>query len=294
MGHILKNDNLEVHIDFPQENYHFPRFDQTGKIVKVVYKGNLFTSVESTNHTDSNLIGKGFYNEFGMESSIGFHEVSIHQWFPKIGVGILQKENSEYDFLHSYPQKPAQFIINAQKENIQLTCTSLPCNGYDYKLSKKISLLHDGFQIQYQLFNKGLKNIKTAEYVHNFLAINKDHMGSDYELRFPFEFRIDQFEKFENEEDKVMFNKNLVSFSNTPKKPFFFSYMNGDQSVKATWELRNLKHGVGMRESGDFLTKKVNLWGWTHVVCPEIFFEFDLQPKHGIEWSRTFKFFEFE
>ena len=35
MAHILKNENLELHIDTPFENYNFSRFDWTGKIIKV-------------------------------------------------------------------------------------------------------------------------------------------------------------------------------------------------------------------------------------------------------------------
>ena len=38
MAHILKNKNLEIHIDLPGENYNLSRFDWTGKIVKVKFQ----------------------------------------------------------------------------------------------------------------------------------------------------------------------------------------------------------------------------------------------------------------
>jgi hypothetical protein len=38
MAYKLQNNNLEIHIDLPLENYNFSRFDWTGKIVEVKFK----------------------------------------------------------------------------------------------------------------------------------------------------------------------------------------------------------------------------------------------------------------
>ncbi|MDE5422702.1 hypothetical protein L3073_10835 [Ancylomarina sp. DW003] len=91
MVHILKNKNLEVHIDLPLENYQLSRFDWTGKIVSVKFKGVDVVGTERLNSDDDNRFGKGFYNEFGIETPVGFDDCEEGDWFPKIGVGLLKK-----------------------------------------------------------------------------------------------------------------------------------------------------------------------------------------------------------
>lgn len=87
MGHILKNKNLEIQIDLPLENYNFSRFDWTGKIVAVKFQNILVSSIEKTDGDNEHLLGRGFYNEFGFNSPLGFEETPIGGWFHKIGVG---------------------------------------------------------------------------------------------------------------------------------------------------------------------------------------------------------------
>ena len=60
MAHILKNKNLEIHIDLPSEGYQQIRFDWTGKIVKVKFQNILVSGLEH-NDGDENC-GKGFLN----------------------------------------------------------------------------------------------------------------------------------------------------------------------------------------------------------------------------------------
>ena len=46
MAFILKNDNLEIQIDAPNENYNFSRFDWTGKIASVKFKNIPISGLE--------------------------------------------------------------------------------------------------------------------------------------------------------------------------------------------------------------------------------------------------------
>ncbi|MDB9733024.1 hypothetical protein OAA96_04435, partial [Polaribacter sp.] len=98
MPHILKNKNLEIQIDLPAENYNFSRFDWTGNIVSVKFKNIQLASTESVTSENEMQIGKGFYNEFGIDTALGFNEAAIGDWFHKIGVGLLKKDNDEYAF----------------------------------------------------------------------------------------------------------------------------------------------------------------------------------------------------
>lgn len=294
MLHILKNENLEICIDIPLENYQFSRFDWTGKITKVEYKGIPVCTQEKIDGDKENIHGKGFYNEFGIEMPVGFDEIKEGESFPKIGVGALQKEGKHYAFSQKYEIQPANFEISTDVNKITMECKSQIVNGYSYILKKEIELLKNGFVIRYQLNNNGVKTITTNEYCHNFLAINKELMGSDYILKFPFALQPEIFDAALNPEGKVLVDKEQITFNDTPEEQFFFGNLSGDKMVEANWELINTNSKIGIRESGNFKTSKINLWGWKHVISPELFFDINLKPNEKIEWSRTYDIYEID
>jgi len=289
MSHILKNNNLEIHIDLPSENYNLSRFDWTGKIVLLKFQNKYVSGIERTDCKDDQNYGKAFYNEFGIETALGFNETKIGGWFHKIGVGALKKEALQYNFSKNYEIKPAEFKINLESNKIIIHCKSDTINGYSYIFKKEIELLESGFKIKYKLQNTGKKNIITNEYNHNFLAINKDLIGSNYILKFPFQLKPELFEETVNTEEKVEIGKKEIKFNGSPKEQFFFSNLTGGENVDASWELINLKSNIGISETGNFKTSKVNLWGWKHVISPELFFNIEIEPGQSIEWHRTYK-----
>lgn len=292
MTHILKNENLEIHIDLPLKNYNFSRFDWTGKIRTVKFKNIYVSGVEKLNNINDNIYGKGFYNEFGIDVPVGYDDIAEDEWFHKIGVGILKKKGEIYDFMRNYEMKPAEFNVKIESNKIIIDCKSHIINGYSYVLKKEIELFESSFVINYKLDNTGEKIITTNEYNHNFLAINKSLISSDYILKFPFKIKPKLFGATVNSEEKVKIGQNEIVFNNTPNEQFFFSNLSGNENVDASWELINTKSKIGISETASFKTTKVNLWGWKHVISPELFFDINIKPDQVIEWSRTYNMFE--
>ncbi len=293
MPHVLKNDKLEVRIDLPGENYSLPRFDQTGKIGSVKFNGVQVSGIERTDTQTTDKIGMGFYNEFGIETAVGFDETKMGDWFHKIGVGLLKKEEREYFFHKDHPIKPAQFSWDSSKsKSLKMRCVGGLVNGFAYELQKEIKLLKDGFLISNKLKNTGSKQIQTDEYNHNFLAVDNELMGADYVLKFPFELKPRGFGEIVNSEQKVVIGRQDLTFSSTPNEQFFFSNLTGDKSVEATWELFNLNRKIGIRETGNFKTNKINLWGWSHVISPELFYSISILPGQTALWSRQYEIWQ--
>jgi len=292
MAHILKNKNLEIQIDTPSENYNFSRFDWTGKIVEVKFQNIQLSSIESTDCENESHFGKGFYNEFGIDTALGFDEAEIGGWFHKIGVGLLKKVDTQYLFSKAYEIKPAEFKIIAESNRVLISCTSKAINGYSYVLRKEIELHEHGFTINYYLKNTGEKDIITDEYVHNFTAIDRDLIGDNYILNFPFQLKPELFGDTVNPEQKVVIGQNEINFNGSPKEQFFFSNLAGGERVDAEWKLINLESNIGISETGSFQTNKVNLWGWKHVISPELFFNISVKPGQSTEWSRNYKVFK--
>ncbi len=294
MAHILKNDNLEMHFDLPDENYNFSRFDWTGKIVKVKFQNTCLSGVERTDCENEHYFGKGFYNEFGIDTALGFAETDIGGWFHKIGVGLLKKEDNQYLFSTNYDINPAEFKTIIESNRILISCISENLNGYSYILNKVIELHESSFTIKYYLQNTGDKDIATDEYVHNFTAINKDLIGNNYVLKFPFQLKPEQFEETVNPERKVDIGQNEIKFNDSPEEEFFFSNLSGNKYVDAEWKLVNLNNNIGISETGSFQTNKVNLWGCRHVISPELFFNVFVKPGQSTEWSRTYNVYNLE
>lgn len=291
MAHILKNDNLEIHIDNPLDNYRFSRFDHSGKIVKVKFLGIPISGVERTDAPDEDLIGKGFYNEFGFDTPLGFEEAEVGEWFHKIGVGLLQKTDVPYKFDIPYTVAPADFDMRVGEDRVEITCTGKAVNGYAYVLKKEIIMNESGFTLDYHLENTGVQPIVTDEYTHNFIATDKELIGPDYRLKFPFDIQPHLFDEHVDPENLVTIGTRDITFKDTPNDPFFFGYLAGNAFVPASWEVVHTKSGIGIRETGSFESYKVNVWGWTHVVCPELYHHIRVLPGQAKQWSRTYSLF---
>jgi hypothetical protein len=289
MPYILKNKNLEIHIDLPEENYTFSRFDWTGKIVEVKFQNINLSGVERTDCENEHYFGKGFYNEFGIDSALGFNETDIGGWFHKIGVGLLKKDENQYLFSKNYDIKPAAFNTVIESNKILINCLSENINGYSYLLKKEVELHESNFTIKYYLENKGEKDICTNEYGHNFIAINKELVGNNYVLKFPFQLKPKEFGETVNPEQKVDIGQNEIKFNSSPNEQFYFSNLSGNENVDAEWELINRNQNIGITETGSFKTNKINLWGCSHVVSPELYFNIFIKPGQSVAWSRTYK-----
>lgn len=289
---LLQYKTLQLHIEPPESGYISSRFDWTGKIVKVQFQDILVSGVERPEWENLPIGGKGFFNEFGMNKPLGFEKTAIGGWFHKIGVGVLKKEEAQYIFNKDYQMKPAEFTIQATPHKLILTCYSEAVNGYAYRLTKEIEVFEDHFRILYQLQNTGEKTIITDEYTHNFITIDKQLIGKDYKLSFPFSIKPEAFGETVNPEGKIEVGQNKFTFNGTPEDQFFFSKLSGNNTVKAAWELRHHKNNIGIRETGSFQTPLVNLWGWKHVVSPELFFELNVEAGDSCEWSRRYDVFQ--
>ena len=161
--------------------------------MSIKFKNILVSTVEDIDCGNEHLFGKGFYNEFGIHTALGFEDAKIGDWFHKIGVGLLKKDSNEYMFNNKYEINPAKFETTNNTNSFLITCTSDTINGYSYLLIKKIELFKCHFTITYNLKNTGEKNIVTDEYVHNFSSINNELMGTNYELKFPLELKPELF-----------------------------------------------------------------------------------------------------
>jgi len=284
----LRSKNLMLSIDLPNEGYNSSRFDYTGKIAVVRFKNILISGSERSSPESKNQFGRGFYNEFGIDTALGFEETPIGSWFHKIGIGLLLKEDNDYQSNKTYKIQPAAFLTKIESDSLKIICKSEQINNYSYILIKTIKVYESSFRIDYQLKNIGTKEIITDEYAHNFISFDQELINSNYFLKFPFAFLPESFDKTVNSENKVQVGDKEFRFTEPPNNQFFFSNLSGGEKVEAAWELSNFKSKISLRETGSFATNKINLWGWKHVISPELFHQISVKPGQSAAWSRTY------
>ncbi len=291
MSCILKNNNLVLELELPGQGYTESRFDWSGKITSISYKG---VTVAGSEKEGVSECGQGFFNEFGIDQPVGYDKVVAGGLFHKIGVGLLKRDTEDYNFFKHYEVEPADFTVVQKSDNIHLECQSPEHLGIAYLLTKEIVLTDKGFEIRYRLENTGTELLQTNEYCHNFLNLKNTPVGPGYRLKFPFELRPDTFEQIVNPEGKVEFGERELDFKGNPQEAFFFSNLSGGKSVPAGWSLENTDVGIGISETLSEPTKSVNLWGLGHVISPELFFNIDLEPGKVVAWTRAYGLYELE
>ncbi len=292
MSIILSNNILKLEIQKPGEKYQGSRFDWTGQIIQIFYKNrNSFCTNESQLIDNENKLGRGLYNEFGIDKPVGYDDCKPGEQFLKIGIGMLKKEsNDPYNFFHPYQVIPVSFNYEFTNDSITFFAETGIVNGYGFKLVKKIRLNANCFSIHYELFNTGAKPILTNEYVHNFLSINNRLIDESYQLKFSASLNLAG--AIVNPEDKVVTNEDIISFKDKVHEEFFFSEMMLVKENGASWKLENKIEKIGIEEKVDFTPKRINLWGKKHVISPEIFFEINVEPGDSICWERGYCIYE--
>jgi len=292
MAHILSNGILTVEIA-DVGAYNGTRFDWTGFITGVTLEhgGHTFCVPESL-VAGQGSGGMGLCNEFGISRAIGYEEAEAGEWFPKPGVGLLQKQSDEaYAFYGDYPLLPFTIQEETSQHSITYTVQPMECRGYSMRLVKKITLNEDRLEISYTIENTGQKPLRIEEYIHNFVGIDGAAVGADYELRLPGALRIAAPESSYSE-NLLHVSGNSLTWADQPDRPFYCRLEGWeDAGADYYWELIHKPSGAGIRESGDFAAERIALWGEKHVISPEVFIDITILPRHSKGWSRSYHFF---
>lgn len=294
MSHTLTNGILTVEIA-DTGAYQGTRFDWTGFISQVTLNrgGHTFCVPESL-VPGQGTGGIGLCNEFGISRAIGYDDAAVGEWFPKPGVGLLQKvSEAPYAFAGNYPLIPFQVIEERSEAAVAYLVQPMECRGYSMLLTKRIVLEEDRLNINYTLENKGSKALLTDEYIHNFIGMNGMNAGEDYKLRLPGKPEIEQPES-EYTEGLLRRSGDVFSWNREPDRPFYCKLTGWDVAESDFyWEIVHQPGGTGLRESGDFRPDRMALWGERHVISPEVFTDISILPRHSRHWRRSYQFFTF-
>lgn len=287
----LRNEFLTVDIESSASGYVGSRFDYNGKVVQISdSKGNTFLTQERLRNSDTQSLGKGLFGEFGIDKAIGYETCAVGDFFPKIGVGLLQKiSNNPYDFFFPYQVTPfATSIKKLSDSEIVFECSN-DSIAYPFYYRKSLTLKDNSLNLHYFIENRGDKSFETNEYIHNFLSFNHEGVGKDLKLNFQSSIDSEAFSLGLNPDRVLEFETmslKSVHFNDKPSSDFFFDSIIKESAHCSKWTVCN-EAGLSISEQVDFKPSKINLWGAAHVVSPEIFHNFIVHPMCTLEWNRT-------
>ena len=292
MALLLKNDDLLITVERPGERYTGSRFDWNGLVSSVRFRDiELLGQEKPRFQRDPSRFGRGLHNEFGITKAVGYDECAPGEWFPKIGTGWLRRDDKPYFFYNDYTHEPLSFEDSPDGQSAFLfVCNSEERNGYSYEYTKRFVLNDRGFSIQYKLENRGDKRIVTDEYVHNFLCLAGKRPGPGYTLRFPWTIEDVELKECVDPDNILVRTGGDLRFTARSKEQFYLGGLTegktASDGVAASWRLEH--SGLYLSETGTFVPEAVHVWGWKHVISPEVFFAFSIEPGASVSWERTY------
>jgi hypothetical protein len=289
--------------------YRGTRFDWSGVIGSLKYKGHDYygpwfdkvdPAVHDYHYEGSEIIAStcsgatGPSEEFQTHgSALGWDEAKPGGTFIKIGVGVLRKEGDRYDFVKQYEIVDAgKWTVATHKDSVEFTQELTdPSSGYGYIYRKTVRLI-DGkpeMVLEHRLQNTGRHPIESAVYNHNFLVLDREPIGPDLTVTFPFplqsthppdgrlaEIRGKQFLFLKPLEGEDRVEAPLEGFSGSPS----------DNDIR----IENRKSGAAVRMLGDHPLSHVNLWSIRTVLAVEPFITMTVVPGAQFSWTVSYEY----
>ena len=286
----IGNETLKISLHAPDGvggYYRGTRFDWAGVFESIEYRGcnyaeQWFEPYSPVRHDA--VCGPA--EEF---SPVGLDEVPVGGAFLKIGVGMLEKMEGEYDRfkLHN--------ILDPGTRTLEVIADSLTQShfleseqGYAYEYHKTIALTGaDSFRISHRLVNKGSKSLKGDVYNHNFFTLGLLETGVSRQLDFPFKPEGD----WRAEYQEVGFTESGIRFTRTLQKGESVYTGNLHEAGKGLagspngFVLKELKTGRGVKASCALPMIKAVFWSYHLIACIEPYIDYCIAPGETFEFD---------
>ncbi len=309
----ISNGMLHVVLYLPDSNtgfYRGTRFDWSGVIRSLEYNGHNYYGPWFTK-TDPKVTDfifqaadiiagpcsaiTGPVEEFSPLKALGFDQAKSGETFLKIGVGVLRRPDEQaYNPFRLYE------IVNAGKWSIQTKNDSVeftqelsdPVSGYSYRYTKAVRLTNGKpeMTLEHKLENTGRRTIETTVYDHNFLVLDKQPIGPDFEITVPFTIHAQQARRVELarlEGDQFTYRKKLDGRETVSAE--FSGFRKSAADYKITIE--NRKVGAGMKVTGNRPLSKENLWSIRSVLAMEPFIDMSIEPGKTFTWRYDYSYY---
>ncbi|MGH9663482.1 MAG: hypothetical protein ACRD9L_03545 [Bryobacteraceae bacterium] len=284
--------------DAERGSYRGTRFDWSGIVTSLQYGGHEYFG-QWYEHHDPKIHDAitGPVEEFRTnEAGLGYGEAQAGGTFIRIGVGVVRKpEEKAYRPFNTYEiVDPGERTLRKGKNWIEFGHRLGPSNGYAYDYRKTVRLTKGKPQLvlEHVLKNTGSKTIETEIYDHNFFVIDREVVGPEMAIRFPFVPKPAAQLKNGGEVrgQEIAYTRDLQ------KGESVFSEIQGFGDSAKDYDIRieNRKSGAGVRIVGDRPLVKVVFWSIRTVACPEPYIRLRIEPGQDAKWKIVYDFYTFQ
>ena len=281
----LKSNRLRVRIAEPGEAPNQThRFDRAGFISEIQLDDRIsFCASEPENLSHPCTGGHGLCCEFKTDAG---GECAVGEYFPKLGVGLIRKEDDcDYVFHRRYRDViPFSTAFSANESAATFTTQPLPCRGYAVRTVRRIEVEENRLTLHAELTNTGDRTVIAAEYCHNFISIGGLPLSSAYCWESP------QLNSPPTDPAlPVQATEHGFRFAETNRTAFAFR-LDFLRPPELDWRLSNAIAGASVCAHESFMPDGIQIWSSGHMICPEVFHNMQVAPGETHGWSRTYRF----
>ena len=288
------------------------RFSPVANVVRVQLDGRDFVYAPASGGSLGFVGGLPMEFDIGQEAfqpdPPGYNEGSNGAPFLKIGVGILTRNSSAYNFSSSYPiVELAQTTTTWQRDRAHFVQTlSGTANGYSCRLEEDVIVKNDQLIMHYILTNTGTMTFTTEQYLHNFLTFGQRNVGPNYRVYFPYEMtaspQVQQWEppqyllagrgyKWVDNNPAMVNLENMILYTQTISSvPKTWIYKPDDYLGPDTVAVEQSDIGQRVVIDSSLRSAYIGIWTTSYQVSPEQFVIITLAPGEHAEFTRTYKF----
>lgn len=277
--------------DMEKGMYRGTRFDWSGVIGSVVYKGHEYFGYWKDTHDPlfhEDLTGpvEGY-----IKPGLGYEEAEPGGSYVRIGVGLIEKpEEAQYSFRNYYKLlDPGQWTLDHGEDWISFRHELNTDIGYSYIYEKRIKLKKDGFSMEHTLQNTGDLVIATDQFNHNFFMIDGEPSGKAFSVSFPFPVSTeDDPQGFaELKDHELRFVKDLEEGDS------FFLLLDGYSQELSDHQVtvQNHKSGAGVTFTVDKPLHRMAFWACRTTLSPENSIWLELAPGTSDQWTSEYSLF---
>ena len=309
----ISNGQIQVKLYLPDAQdgyYRGTRFDWSGEIISLKYHGHeyygpWFNGIDPKVH-DYRFAGpeiiaspcsaaSGPVEEFQTNgTALGWDEAKVGGTFIKIGVGVLRKDSSRYDYVKQYEiVDPGKWTVKRRHDSVEFTQELTdPSSGYAYIYTKTVRLIEGKPEmvLEHTLKNTGRRTIQSRVYDHNFLVLDQQPPGPDFKIEVP--FRIQSTHPPDPEVAAIR-GKQVVYLKALQKEEVMETPLGGFSGSPTDNQIRieNRKVGAGMLISGNRPLVHLNLWSIRAVLAMEPFIRMSVEPGKEFTWKWTYQYY---
>jgi len=313
---ILQSGNLVVEVGDPDSadcrwNQGL-RFSPVANVLRVQLNNRDFCYSPTAGGDLSYLGGLPMEFDIGQESfqpdPPGYNEGTNGSAFLKVGVGILSRNSSAYNFSTNYPViELAQTTTTWQPDRARFVQTlSGTANGYCCRLEEDLIVKNDRIIMHYVLTNTGTKTFKTEQYLHNFLTFSQRNVGPNYRVYFPYQMtaspEVTQWQPPElkpvgrgyqwvDDNPPMVSLANMILYTKTISSvPKIWIYKPEDYLGPDSIAVEQSEAGQRVIIDSSLRSAYVGIWTTSYQVSPEQFVIVTLAPGEEADFTRTYRF----